>query len=155
MVSRQSSGSASASLVWCHAALAVEPRTVRRRVGPRLRGRRHESNSMFSRYACSGCMISLRDRLASAPTGPLNETHRFRRYSTTRPDRRHLRDEILRGAIPPGQALRQERPAQNPKGAPLATSLPALSVCRDALRALDPHSAHNSRGVARLRGGSL
>src|SRR4051812_12974202 len=40
---------------------------------------------------------------------PVNETHRIRRYSTT-PDliAETLREEILRGSIAPGQALRQE-----------------------------------------------
>jgi len=44
---------------------------------------------------------------------PVNETHRIRRYSTT-PDliAESLRDEILRGEIPPGQALRQEELAE-------------------------------------------
>src|SRR6476620_3987905 len=43
---------------------------------------------------------------------PVNETHRIRRYATT-PDliAETLRDDILRGAIPPGAALRQEEPA--------------------------------------------
>src|SRR3982750_1889647 len=44
---------------------------------------------------------------------PVNETHRFRRYSTT-PDliAESLRDEILRGEIPAGQPLRQEELAE-------------------------------------------
>src|SRR5438046_9746227 len=44
---------------------------------------------------------------------PVNETHRIRRYSTT-PDliAESLRDEILRGEIPPGQPLRQEELAE-------------------------------------------
>src|SRR6478752_7016094 len=44
---------------------------------------------------------------------PVNETHRIRRYATT-PDliAETLRDEILRGAIPPGAALRQEELAE-------------------------------------------
>src|SRR4051812_31097037 len=44
---------------------------------------------------------------------PVNETHRVRRYSTT-PDliADTLRDEILRGVIPPGQPLRQEELAE-------------------------------------------
>src|SRR3954471_4720361 len=44
---------------------------------------------------------------------PVNETHRVRRYSTT-PDliADTLRDEILRGEISPGAALRQEELAE-------------------------------------------
>lgn len=44
---------------------------------------------------------------------PVNETHRIRRYATT-PDliAESLRDEILRGEIPPGQPLRQEELAE-------------------------------------------
>ena len=44
---------------------------------------------------------------------PVNETHRVRRYATT-PDliAESLRDEILRGEIPPGQPLRQEELAE-------------------------------------------
>src|SRR3954453_11705892 len=44
---------------------------------------------------------------------PGNETHRIRRYATT-PDliAESLRDEILRGGIPPGQPLRQEELAE-------------------------------------------
>jgi DNA-binding GntR family transcriptional regulator len=44
---------------------------------------------------------------------PVNETHRVRRYSTT-PDliADTLRDEILRGAVAPGEPLRQEELAE-------------------------------------------
>ena len=44
---------------------------------------------------------------------PVNEAHRIRRYATT-PDlnAESLRDEILRGEIPPGQPLRQEELAE-------------------------------------------
>ena len=44
---------------------------------------------------------------------PVNETHRIRRYATT-PDliAETLRDEILRGEIAPGAALRQEELAE-------------------------------------------